>query len=102
MLFILATNNCLSFAQSTAPKLAIDHIFIWTEKGAPEISLFEEKGFALSPNVMVHTGFGTGGRYINFYNAYLEFLYLDDKATIDPKVTYATNQISHVSTVEIR
>jgi hypothetical protein len=86
LLFTLAGIYCVSLAQSTTPKLAIDHIIIWTEKGAPEIKDFEKKGFKISPLTMAHTGFGTGGRYINFYNVYLEFLYLDDQVTTDAKL----------------
>lgn len=72
-------------AQGTNPRLDLDHIIIWTEKDAPQVKSFEEKGFSISPTIMVHTRIGTGGRYINFYNVYLEFLYPTEQATLDPK-----------------
>ncbi len=74
-----------NFAQKTQPQFDLDHIIIWTQKGAPELGLFEEKGFSIADHKMVHTGIGTGGRYIYFFNMQIELLYADEKATFDSK-----------------
>jgi hypothetical protein len=84
LLFLLVGSYCLSLGQAAKPTFDLDHIIIWTEKGVPELKLFEEKGFTIFSRAMPHTGFGTEGRYIFFYNILLEFLYPNEKATFDP------------------
>jgi hypothetical protein len=71
-------------AQEIKPKFDLDHLIIWTEKDAPELKLFEERGFTIASKVFLHTGFGTEGRFIRFYNILLQFMYPNEKATFDP------------------
>ena len=75
----------LAFSQQTVPQLNIDHIIIWTKQNAPDTSLFQQKGFTVDAKRMVHTGFGTGGRYIFFYNVYIELFYLNDDSEFNNK-----------------
>jgi hypothetical protein len=72
-------------AQGTNHRFDLDHIIIWTEKDAPERRLFEEKGFTIAPLKMVHTGMGSGGRYIFLFNTLLEFVYPNEQATFHLK-----------------
>jgi hypothetical protein len=88
-LFLVIGSNYLALAQSTRPVFDLDHIIVWTQEGAPELKLFEEQGFTPASFVMVHNGFGTGGKYILFYNMMLEFIYTDKKATLDPQLNRA-------------
>jgi hypothetical protein len=88
-LFLVLGSNCLALGQSARPVFDLDHLIVWTEKGAPELKLFEEQGVTPASFVMVHNGFGTGGKYILFYNMLLEFIYTDEKATLDPQLNKA-------------
>jgi len=58
--------------------LLLDHIFIWAEKDAPEIEIFQKAGFT-SIISGVHKGQGTAGKYIFFLNFYIELLYISDE-----------------------
>ncbi len=73
------------FSQQTTSKLDIDHIILWTKKDAPDTSLFQQKGFTIDKRKMIHNGFGTGGRYIFFYNVYFELLYINDDSEFNSK-----------------
>jgi hypothetical protein len=70
-------------AQDTKPRFEIDHIIITTQKGAPETKTFEQNGFAISPFAAELKG--VGAKYINFYNVFLELLYVNDPLAIQPK-----------------
>jgi hypothetical protein len=88
-LFIVLVSYCLALGQSARPVFDLDHLIVLTQKGAPELKLFEEQGFTPASFEMVHNGFGTGGKYILFYNMMLEFIYADEKATLDPQLNRA-------------
>jgi len=78
LILILTVIYQFTFSQQASSQLDIDHIIIWTKKDAPDTSIFQQKGFTIDNRKMTHTGFGTGGRYIFFYNVYLELLYIND------------------------
>jgi Glyoxalase-like domain len=81
----------VSFSQTNAPTLSLDHIILWTKKGAPDTSLFQRSGFTLDQRTMVHTGFGTGGRYIFFYNVYIELLYVNDTVEFNTEFNHVSD-----------
>jgi hypothetical protein len=61
------------------PHLAIDHVFVCTERGAPAAELLKQAGFTEGiPNR--HPGQGTACRRFFFSNFMLEFLWLEDEA----------------------
>ena len=56
LLFIIVASGYLSFSQAAKRTFDLDHIIIWTEKDAPELKLFEEKGFPIASRGFLLTG----------------------------------------------
>lgn len=58
---------------------AIDHVFVFCDRQAPEQSLFTAKGLQIGVR-REHPGQGTANVCFGFANAYLELLWLHDEA----------------------
>jgi hypothetical protein len=58
--------------------LAVDHVFIVVQRGAPEAAVLREAGFRVTPDTTVHEGQGTASIAVLFDNAYLELLWVTD------------------------
>ena len=56
----------------------IDHVFVWTDAGAPAADRLLSLGFAEAPG-REHPGQGTANRRFVFRNAMLEFLWVRDE-----------------------
>jgi hypothetical protein len=68
--------------QSSSAKafpLALDHIFIWVTKGAPEAKALEAIGLKAFGEINQHTGQGTASKTYIFENAYLELIWVEDE-----------------------
>ena len=69
--------------------LSIDHIFIWTSKGAPEAEHLKEFGLEEgSPNR--HPGQGTACRRFFFHNAMLELLWIENETEVQSEAIRPT------------
>ena len=55
--------------------MELDHLFIFTDAGAPEVNHLLASGFTEGQS-NIHPGQGTACRRVFFYNAYLEFLWV--------------------------
>jgi hypothetical protein len=76
-LCIAALTRKLSFNDERGAAMELDHIFIFTPRGAPQADRLCEFGLSEgSPNR--HPGQGTANRRFFFHNAMLELLWLDD------------------------
>ena len=69
--------------------IALDHVFVCTEIGAPEGDALLAAGFAEGPP-NVHPGQGTACRRFFFHNAYLELLWVHDAAEARSATTAPT------------
>jgi hypothetical protein len=56
----------------------LDHLFIFTSAGAPEVDHFLASGFTEGQS-NIHPGQGTACRRVFFHNAYLEFLWVHNE-----------------------
>jgi hypothetical protein len=69
--------------------IELDHLFVWTEAGAPEAELLVQFGLTEGePNT--HPGQGTACRRFFFNNAYLELLWVADPAEAQNETTRPT------------
>ena len=59
-------------------RFAIDHLFFFSDRFAPELAYAQQEGFDRWPFPNTHNGQGTTGAYIDFDNFYIEFLWVDD------------------------
>lgn len=62
--------------------LAIDHVYIWVTKDAPEAMHIRSFGLHLLNDVTNHTGQGTSSRFFIFKNMYLELIWVSDIAAL--------------------
>ena len=61
--------------------LELDHIFVCAPRGSEDSALLEKAGFVCGMN-RLHSGQGTANANFYFDNAYLELLWLRDKAEV--------------------
>ncbi len=62
---------------SVAQAVEVDHIYVVTSPGAPEVAALRAAGFAVSELRSNHTGNGSSSMSVIFENAYLELLCAD-------------------------
>ena len=65
--------------------LELDHFFIWVENPDSVKESLTKIGFNMEADSIptIHEGQGTAGKYFNFWNSYLELLYVYDKQEIE-------------------
>jgi hypothetical protein len=73
--------GCQSSSARSFP-LALDHIFIWVTKGAPEARALEDIGLQVFGETTHHIGQGTASKAFFFENAYLELIWIDDEQAV--------------------
>ncbi len=67
-------------------RFAIDHIFFFSDRFAPELAYAQQHGFDRWPFPNTHTGQGTTGAYMYFDNVYIEFLWVDDPEAAEANI----------------
>lgn len=58
--------------------LQLDHVYIFTEKEAPEAKTLQEAGLKLAGDTARHIGQGTASVFFMFENVYLELAWIDN------------------------
>jgi hypothetical protein len=81
--FLSLIHETVCFGQSS--RIDLDHVILWTAENAPDTSIFKNKGFMIDSRSMQHMGFGTGGRYLFFYNIYIELFYVTNDSEYQSK-----------------
>lgn len=74
-------------ASGEAPRLPVevDHVYLWvTPSAEAEMETLRRAGFTVDAEPTRHPGQGTAAISVEFDNAYLELLYLDDEVAVDP------------------
>ncbi len=75
-------------ATSLAQELAVDHVWIHVEKGAPEANTLVDAGIQIERNseivqmvggIVQHKGQGTASIAVRFRNVYLELIWVEDE-----------------------
>ncbi|MGB0431153.1 MAG: hypothetical protein ACPGLV_11815 [Bacteroidia bacterium] len=63
----------------------VDHLNIWVKDPIKAKQMLIDLGFTAVPDSMcqIHNGQGTTGRYFHFLNAYLELIFIYDRAEFD-------------------
>jgi hypothetical protein len=61
-----------------------DHLWLVVSPGAPERKALEEAGFNISPEINHHDGQGTSSITVEFFNSYLELIWVDETVSIAP------------------
>lgn len=59
--------------------LEVDHIFVYTLKGAASASVLQELGFHCSNHLLRRVEQGTASKIIFFENTYLELIWIEDE-----------------------
>lgn len=105
----IENNNKYSIQNSST--LEVDHLNIWVNNPTLAKQKLQEIGFTALPDSLsaIHKGQGTSGRYFNFLNGYLEFIFVYDslefnsntlknkKLDFEERANYATNNASPFS-----
>lgn len=76
--------------------MEFDHLFVCTQKGAPEVDLFRSLGISEGP-ANTHPGQGTANRRFFFKNAMVEFLWLSDASEAQSELTAPTGLFERCS-----
>ncbi|RZN84389.1 MAG: hypothetical protein EVB12_00445 [Winogradskyella sp.] len=68
--------------------LQLDHFNIWVENPTKAKEKLKAIGFTAVPDSlsMIHEGQGTSGRYFNFLNTYLEFIFVHDQNELEENI----------------
>lgn len=68
--------------------LQLDHFNIWVENPTKAKEKLKAIGFTAVPDSlsMIHEGQGTSGRYFNFLNTYLEFIFVYDQNELEENI----------------
>ena len=81
-------------AQNETLPLEVDHIFIVVEPNASNaITLLEDSGIKVVPNVAKHTGQGTASKSVFFGGAYLELLWPDSTVVLEKENEHRDERI---------
>jgi hypothetical protein len=75
---------------AAAVALALDHIFVMCDAGAPELSALEAIGLDGPPRRSTHAGQGTANACVVFENAFLELVWVHDEHEARSPVTAPT------------
>ena len=67
-----------------AGELEFDHVWLVVSRDAPERSALEHAGLTVSPSVNRHDGQGTASVSAEFFNAYIELLWVDPTVPVAP------------------
>ncbi len=78
--------------------IAMDHVFIWVSKDAPESSDLENLGLTRDPEVYRHVGQGTSSRVFWFEGLYLELIWPEDKGLATIKVREMGTELTQRTT----
>jgi hypothetical protein len=81
-------------AVAAEPPLALDHVIIYAQPGAPEQQALRQAGFTISPVVNRHDGQGTSSVTVEFLNGYFELIYLDAKVPVAPDLAVAAKRFA--------
>lgn len=66
------------------PPLALDHVIIYAQPGAPEQATLKRAGFTIAPMVNRDDGQGTSSVTVEFLNGFLELIYPDASVSVAP------------------
>jgi hypothetical protein len=64
-------------------ELALDHLFVVVDHGAPESEVLQRAGLHQAPDPVVHEGQGTASVFFFFENVYLELVWVDQPGLLD-------------------
>ena len=99
LVFILGISSCKEekktnidtneTIENISSDLEVDHFNIWVENPKEAKEKLIEIGFTSVPDSLsqIHQGQGTGGRYFNFFNGYLEFIFVYDQNELEKNIT---------------
>ena len=81
---IAADPGAAPSANTAAPKLEFDHVWIVVTRDAPERSALERVGLKISPELNRHDGQGTASITADFQNSYIELMWPDPTVSVAP------------------